>query len=162
MGSCQFLKDVGGGKIEVISSSGIKEIRKMDGTSDVAVDDILDAAFVSWLRNGKQSDPVPSHYPSTTLLTPQAVLKALQRDYDQRTGRGMFYQFPCDPVHPVFSEQGAGEILNESTLVDEYEQIKLRYCFQGVLDWMSALDRYGFFFSLVTSQDQTSAYWTPA
>ena len=43
-------------------------------------------------------------------------------------------------------EQGAGEILNESTLVDEYEQIKLRYCFQGVLDWMSALDRYGFSF----------------
>ena len=108
MGSSQFLKDVGGGKIEVISSSGIKEIRKMDGTSDVAVDDILDAAFVSWLRNGKQSDPVPSHYPSTTPLPPQAVLKALQGDYDQHKGRGMIYQFPCDPVHPMFSEQGAG------------------------------------------------------
>ena len=58
MGSHRLIKELDGGRLEIVSAGGIKEIRNLDGTSDVAVNDILDSAFETYKRNGKFSEPV--------------------------------------------------------------------------------------------------------
>ena len=139
MGSHRLIKELDGGRLEIVSAGGIKEIRNLDGTSDVAVNDILDSAFETYKRNGKFSEPVSLPFPTTTPMPPRSVLQALQRDEDQRTGRGNFFLFPCDPIHPVFSEQGA--VSRCSVKFDTYENVKMRYCFVSVLDWYNAVER---------------------
>ena len=79
-------------------------------------------------------------------MPPRAVLQALQRDDDQRTGRGNFFLFPCDPIHPVFSEQGA--VSRCSVKCDTYENDGLWHAKGVIISFAQVMGNFPYRFQM--------------